>query len=80
MYFIMRRKGLFFLLLFGSCLAFGQVEQYDIQLDNKVYADGIASVQLAVGPNQLSKPVGTLGVDEFHISFDDLESETRHLK
>ena len=76
----MRRKGFFFLLVLSSCLAFGQVEQYDIQLDNKVYADGIGSVQLVVGPDQLSKPVGTLGVDEFLISFDDLELETRHLK
>ena len=76
----MRKKGLVFLLLFCSCMAFGQVEQFDIQLDNKVYVDGISSVQLAVGPDQLSKPVGTLGVDEFHISFDDLELETRHLK
>ena len=76
----MRRKGFFFLLVFSSCLAFGQVEQYDIQLDNRVYADGIGSVQLTVGPDQLSKPIGTLGVDEFLISFDDLELETRHLK
>ena len=76
----MGKKSVFFLLVFSSCLAFGQIEQLDIQLDSKVYVDGISSVQLTVGPNQLSKPVGTLGVDEFHISFDDLELETRHLK
>ena len=76
----MRRKSFFFLLVFSSCFAFGQSEQLEIQLDNKIYAKGIGSVQLTVGPDQLSKPVGTLGVDEFHISFDDLELETRHLK
>ena len=38
----MRKKDLVFLLLFCSCMAFGQVEQFDIQLDNKVYVDGIS--------------------------------------
>lgn len=54
-------------------------QQYDIQLDNKIYEDGIASVKLLFGEDQLSNPVATLG-DTFHISFDDLNLEIRHLK
>ena len=54
-------------------------QQYDIQLDNKIYADGIASVKLLFGEDQLSDPVATLG-DTFQISFDDLNLEIRHLK
>jgi hypothetical protein len=76
----MKRISLFFLYALSSCLAFSQVEQYDIQLDNKIYADGICSVQLTVGEDQLSSSVGTLGVDLFHISFDDLEEKVRHPK
>ena len=55
-------------------------QQYDIQLDNKIYADGIASVKLVVGDDQLADPVGVLGESLFHISFDDLNLEIRHLK
>lgn len=76
----MRKYSFFFLLVLSCFLAFSQVEQFDIQLDNRVYADGISSVKLMVGTEQLSNPVGTLGVDMFHISFDDLDLETRHLK
>ena len=76
----MRKKCLFFLLVFSCSLAYCQVEIYDIQLDNKVYVNGIGSVQLVAGNDQLSNAVGTLGVDLFHLSFDDLELETRHLK
>ena len=76
----MRRYGFFFLFVFCFNLAFCQVELFDIQLENKVYADGIASVQLKLSAEQLSTSVGVLGVDTFHISFDDLELENRHLK
>ena len=76
----MKRNCLFFLLMLCSTLAFGQVEQYDIQLDNKIYADGISSVHLYAGMEPLANPVGILGSDAFHLSFDDLELESRHLK
>lgn len=76
----MRRIFVFVLFSLSVCLAYGQVEQYDIQLDNKIYVDGIASVQLTSGMDQLSNPVGTLGTDMFHISFDDLDLKVRHLR
>ena len=76
----MRRYGFFFLFVFCFNLAYCQMELFDIQLENKVYADGIASVQLKMSAEQLSTSVGVLGVDTFHISFDDLELENRHLK
>ena len=55
-------------------------QQYDIQLDNKIYADGIASVKLLPGDDQLAPPVGVLGETMFTISFDDLNVDVRHLK
>ena len=76
----MRRIFVFVLFSLSVCLAYGQVEQYDIQLDNRIYVDGIASVQLTSGMDQLSNPVGTLGTDMFHISFDDLDLNVRHLR
>lgn len=54
-------------------------QQFDIQLDDKVYVDGVASVKLLSSKDQLSAPVATLG-DTFNISFDDLTLEVRHLK
>lgn len=77
---MMRRNGLFLGLLFSCCLTFGQTEQYDIQLDNVIYSEGISSVKLTVGYDQLAVSVGTLGVDTFLVSFDDLEQDVRHLK
>ena len=59
---------------------FSQMQQYEIQLDNKVYVDGVASVQLLSRDDQLSEPVGTLGETTFSISFDDLNLDVRHLK
>ena len=55
-------------------------QQYDIQLDDKIYTDGIASVKLIAGDDQLAAPVGVLGETMFQISFDDLNVEVRHLK
>ncbi len=56
------------------------MQLYDIQLDNKIYTDGIASVQLLSSDDQLSMPVGTLGETVFRISFDDLDVDVRHFK
>lgn len=75
----MRKFFLFFLALILSCTFVSKAQQYDIQLDNAIYVDGIASVQLISGNDQLSEPVAVLG-DKFHISFDDLNLEIRHLK
>ena len=75
----MRKFFLFFLALILSCAFVSNAQQYDIQLDNAIYVDGIASVQLISGDDQLSEPVAVLG-DKFHISFDDLNLEIRHLK
>lgn len=75
----MMRKLTVVLFLF-LCASFSlEAQQYDIQLDNRIYVDGIASVQLLSSQDQLSAPVGTLG-ETFHISFDDLNLEIRHLK
>lgn len=68
-----------FTFLLSILFCFGQ-EQIDIQLDNVIYADGIASVQLFVGDDPMSEPIGVLGEARFHIHFDDLEQEVRHLK
>lgn len=59
---------------------FLSAQQYDIQLDDKIYTDGIASVKLIAGDDQLAAPVGVLGETMFQISFDDLNVEVRHLK
>ena len=75
----MRKQFAFVFVLMLSCSFALNAQQYDIQLDNKVYVDGIASVQLLASDDQLSEPVGTLG-ETFHISFDDLNLEIRHLK
>ena len=74
------KKSIVIILLSTLCnLTFLRAQQYDIQYDNMIYADGIASVKLLVGDDQLSEPIGSLG-DTFHISFDDLNLEIRHLK
>lgn len=72
-----------FILLFVTLMSIATVsvaQPYDIQYDNKIYVDGIASVQLIAGEDQLADPVGVLGESVFHISFDDLKLEIRHLK
>lgn len=68
--------GLFIFAVVG----FINAQQYDIQLDNKVYTDGIASIKLTAGDDQLADPVGVLGETWFQISFDDLNVDVRHLK
>ena len=75
----MRKRFAFVLVLMLSCVFVSEAQQYDIQMDNRIYVDGIASVQLLSSDDQLSEPVGTLG-ETFHISFDDLNLEIRHLK
>ena len=76
----MMKKMIFVLvpLLFGVLAS--NAQPYDIQMDNKIYMDGIASVQLFTGEDQLSAPVGVLGEATFHIAFDDLSVEVRHPK
>lgn len=72
----------FFVLVAVFCLACvpsSRAQEYDIQLENRVYEDGIASVQLFCGNDQLSDPVAQLG-ETFHLAFDDLNLEIRHLK
>ncbi|MBQ6156431.1 MAG: DUF5103 domain-containing protein [Bacteroidales bacterium] len=68
--------GLFLFTVVG----FMNAQQYDIQLDNKTYTDGIASIKLTAGDDQLADPVGVLGETWFQISFDDLNVDVRHLK
>ncbi|MBQ3734496.1 MAG: DUF5103 domain-containing protein [Bacteroidales bacterium] len=75
------RKNLFVLSLVALfALMTTSAQPYDIQFDNKVYVDGIASVQLFAGEDQLGEPVGALGEATFHLFFDDLNLEVRHLK
>lgn len=52
----------------------------DIQLDNRIYEEGFASVQLYVEDDAMTEPVGVLGESVFKIAFDDLNQEVRHLK
>jgi len=80
MWYIMKKSIVVIGLLIMALVRFADAQQYDIQLDNKIYADGIASVKLVAGDDQLADPVGVLGETMFHISFDDLNLEIRHLK
>jgi len=76
----MKKDFVFIWMIMFLFAAYASAQQFDIQMDNKVYVDGIASVKLFPGEDQLSDPVGTLGESVFHISFDDLKLEIRHLK
>ena len=67
-------------LLLMALVGYVDAQRFDIQFDNKIYTDGIASVKLIAGDDQLADPVGVLGEALFHISFDDLNLDTRHLK
>ncbi len=75
---IMRKRVYLVVVAFLTIFAVN-AQQFDIQFDDRVYADGIASVKLLAKADQLSAPVATLG-DTFNISFDDLNLEIRHLK
>ena len=79
LYIVMMRKWVYFTFFTLFAVLFVDAQQFDIQLDNKIYADGIASVKLLSSNDQLSDPVAPLG-DVFHLSFDDLSLEARHLK
>jgi hypothetical protein len=76
----MKKNFVFVGLIFFAVVSSINAQQYDIQLDNKVYTDGIASIKLTAGDDQLADPVGVLGETSFQISFDDLNVEVRHLK
>ena len=76
----MKKIIVFLGLVLMSLSGLVSAQQYDIQLDNKIYADGIASVKLLPGDDQLAPPVGVLGETMFTISFDDLNVDVRHLK
>ena len=76
----MRKFSLLFLIcILTNSFCFSQ-EFADIQLDNRIYQEGIASVQLMVGGDPMSEPVSTLGGAPFQLAFDDLNLEVRHLK
>lgn len=76
----MRRiASLALLCMLSSFSCFAQ-EDVDIQLDNRIYDEDIASVQLLVGNDPLSEPVSTFGGNLFKIAFDDLSLEPRHFK
>lgn len=51
-----------------------------INLEDKVYAEGITSVSLLPNGYLLSDPIIPLGRGELILKFDDLESESRFLK
>ncbi len=75
------RKSILITILFILCdLTVLNAQQYDIQMDNRVYIDGVTSVKLFTGEDQLSEPVGALGDAVFHLEFDDLNLDVRHLK
>lgn len=76
----MKKNFVFAALLLFAVVGLINAQQYDIQLDNKIYTEGIASVKLTAGDDQLADPVGVLGETLFQISFDDLNVEVRHLK
>ena len=76
----MKKNFVFAALFLFAVVGLINAQQYDIQLDNKIYTDGIASVKLTAGDDQLADPVGVLGETLFQISFDDLNVEVRHLK
>jgi hypothetical protein len=76
----MKKNFVFAALFLFAVVGLINAQQYDIQLDNKIYTEGIASVKLTAGDDQLADPVGVLGETLFQISFDDLNVEVRHLK
>ena len=76
----MKKNFVFVALFLFAVVGLINAQQYDIQLDNKIYTDGIASIKLTAGDDQLADPVGVLGETLFRISFDDLNVEVRHLK
>jgi len=76
----MKKNFVFAALFLFAVVGLINAQQYDIQLDNKIYTDGIASIKLTAGDDQLADPVGVLGETLFRISFDDLNVEVRHLK
>jgi hypothetical protein len=71
--------SLLLIFLLSNLFCFSQ-EFADIQLDDWVYEDGIAGVQLIVNGDPLLEPVGTLGAATYQIAFDDLTLEVRHPK
>ena len=76
----MRRiASLALLFILSAHFCFAQ-EEIDIQLDNRIYDEDIASVQLIVGNDPLSEPVSSLGGNLFKIAFDDLSLDPRHFK
>lgn len=76
----MKKNFVFAALFLFAVVGLINAQQYDIQLDNEIYTDGVASVKLTAGDDQLADPVGVLGETLFQISFDDLNVEVRHLK
>lgn len=75
------RKISLLLLLFVLTKSFCFSQEFaDIQLDNWIYQEGIASVQLYVSEDPMSEPISSLGGAPFHLAFDDLSLEVRHLK
>lgn len=76
----MKKNFVFAALFLFAVVGLINAQQYDIQLDNKIYTEGIASIKLTAGDDQLADPVGVLGETLFQISFDDLNVEVRHLK
>ncbi len=71
--------SLLWIFFLSNSFCFSQ-EFADIQLDDWIYEEGIASVQLTVNEDPLSEPVATLGGATFQIAFDDLNLEVRHPK
>ncbi len=69
-------------LLIWCCLclpAFSQPDMQHIQLDNRIYVNGIRSVTLSAGYN-LDKPVISLESGTLTLTFDDLIEKSRYVK
>ena len=75
----MKRSFALLCLLALAVVLRAQPDISHIQLDNRIYANGIRSVTLSAGYLQ-DKPIISLGGGEITLNFDDLEETSRYVK
>lgn len=76
----MKKGYLSCLFIFFSFFSFSQIFE-GIKLDNETYTSGIHSIKLCLEGQSLGHPVIRLNSDDrLHLSFDDLETDSRFLK
>lgn len=67
-------------LILFSFFSFSQIPE-KVNIENEVYVSGIYSIKLCIEGQNLGQPVMRLNTeDRLHLSFDDLETDSRYLK